>query len=135
MLCHIKRVPCRPALSLIALVLLISTVQATVVASYKYTAAAELMSRGHLLESETYLGAKVEALDWECSRTLSMLCLLLTSALASMTVQANVVAPDKHTAVAELMFRGHLLERDTYRRAKVEALDRECSGTFSITFR
>lgn len=72
--------PCRPALFLIALVLLIShsIVEATVAAPHKHTAVVELMFRGQLLESETYIGAKVEALDWECSRTLTMLCLLST---------------------------------------------------------
>ena len=44
-----------------------------------------------------------------------------------MTVQANVVAPNKHTAVAEPMFRGHLLESETYIGGKVEALE---SGVF-----
>ena len=41
--------------------------------------------------------------------------------------QANVVAPNKHTAVAEPMFRGHLLESETYIGGKVEALE---SGVF-----
>lgn len=45
----------------------------------------------------------------------------------SVTVQANVVAPNKHTAVAEPMFRGHLLESETYIGGKVEALE---SGVF-----
>lgn len=41
--------------------------------------------------------------------------------------QANVVAPNKHAAVAEGMFRGHLLESETYIGGKVEALE---SGVF-----
>lgn len=41
--------------------------------------------------------------------------------------QANVVAPNKHTAVHEPMFRGHLLESETYIGGKVEALE---SGVF-----
>ena len=41
--------------------------------------------------------------------------------------QANVVAPNKHTAVYEPMFRGHLLESETYIGGKVEALE---SGVF-----
>ena len=40
-----------------------------------------------------------------------------------MLLQANVVAPNKHTAVAEPMFRGHLLESETYIGGKVEALE------------
>ena len=44
-----------------------------------------------------------------------------------MDLQANVVAPNKHTAVAEPMFRGHLLESETYIGGKVEALE---SGVF-----
>ncbi len=38
-----------------------------------------------------------------------------------------MVAPNKHTAVAEPMFRGHLLESETYIGGKVEALE---SGVF-----
>ena len=41
--------------------------------------------------------------------------------------QANIVAPNKHTSVAEKMFRGHLLESETYIGGKVEALE---SGVF-----
>ena len=47
--------------------------------------------------------------------------------VCAMGVQANVVAPNKHTAVAEPMFRGHLLESETYIGGKVEALE---SGVF-----
>lgn len=42
---------------------LLSFFQANVVAPNKHTAAAERMSNGHLLESETYIGGKVEALE------------------------------------------------------------------------
>ena len=38
-----------------------------------------------------------------------------------------MVAPNKHAAVAESMFRGHLLESETYIGGKVEALE---SGVF-----
>ncbi|CAL8464190.1 g3725 [Coccomyxa elongata] len=41
--------------------------------------------------------------------------------------KANVVAPNKHTQVQEPMFRGHLLESETYIGGKVEALE---SGVF-----
>lgn len=41
--------------------------------------------------------------------------------------QANVLAPNKHNAAAETMFRGHLLESETYIGGKVEALE---SGIF-----
>ena len=44
-----------------------------------------------------------------------------------MCAQANVVAPNKHTQVQEPMFRGHLLESETYIGGKVEALE---SGVF-----
>ena len=46
---------------------------------------------------------------------------------SAVLLQANVVAPNKHTAVAEPMFRGHLLESETYIGGKVEALE---SGVF-----
>jgi hypothetical protein len=42
-------------------------------------------------------------------------------------LQANVVAPNKHSAAHEPMFRGHLLESETYIGGKVEALE---SGVF-----
>jgi len=38
-----------------------------------------------------------------------------------------VIAPNKHTAAAEAMFRGHLLDSETYIGGKVEALE---SGVF-----
>ena len=38
-----------------------------------------------------------------------------------------MVAPNKHTAAVEPMFRGHLLESETYIGGKVEALE---SGVF-----
>eukprot|EP00884_Botryococcus_braunii_P021811 jgi/Botrbrau1/8313/Bobra.0081s0002.1 len=41
--------------------------------------------------------------------------------------KANVVAPNKHTAGGEKLFRGHLLESETYIGGKVEALE---SGVF-----
>ncbi len=41
--------------------------------------------------------------------------------------QANVIAPNKHTAATEAMFRGHLLDSETYIGGKVEALE---SGVF-----
>ena len=41
--------------------------------------------------------------------------------------QANVIAPNKHTATVEGMFRGHLLDSETYIGGKVEALE---SGVF-----
>ena len=41
--------------------------------------------------------------------------------------QANVIAPNKHTAASEAMFRGHLLDSETYIGGKVEALE---SGVF-----
>lgn len=40
---------------------------------------------------------------------------------------ANIVAPNKHTAAAEKMHKGHLLESETYIGGKVEALE---SGIF-----
>jgi hypothetical protein len=42
-------------------------------------------------------------------------------------VQANVLAPNKHSAAAEAMWRGHLLDSETYIGGKVEALE---SGIF-----
>lgn len=42
-------------------------------------------------------------------------------------MQANIVAPNKHMQVQEPMFRGHLLESETYIGGKVEALE---SGVF-----
>ena len=42
-------------------------------------------------------------------------------------VQANIVCPNKHTAQAETMYKGHLLESETYIGGKVEALE---SGVF-----
>ena len=30
------------------------------------------------------------------------------------STQANIVAPNKHNAAVEAMFRGHLLESETY---------------------
>lgn len=41
--------------------------------------------------------------------------------------QANVLAPNKHSAAAEAMWRGHLLDSETYIGGKVEALE---SGIF-----
>ena len=41
--------------------------------------------------------------------------------------QANIVCPNKHTAQAETMYKGHLLESETYIGGKVEALE---SGVF-----
>ena len=38
-------------------------------------------------------------------------------------MQANILAPNKHTAAAERMYRGHLLESETYIGGKVEALE------------
>ncbi|KAL4450230.1 hypothetical protein ABPG77_010899 [Micractinium sp. CCAP 211/92] len=40
---------------------------------------------------------------------------------------AGIVAPNKHTAAAEKMYRGHLLESETYIGGKVEAIE---SGVF-----
>lgn len=42
-------------------------------------------------------------------------------------LQANVVAPNKHTSSHETMYKGHLLESETYIGGKVEALE---SGVF-----
>ena len=42
-------------------------------------------------------------------------------------LQANVLAPNKHSAAAEAMWRGHLLDSETYIGGKVEALE---SGIF-----
>ena len=42
-------------------------------------------------------------------------------------LQANIVCPNKHTAQTEAMFKGHLLESETYIGGKVEALE---SGVF-----
>lgn len=47
--------------------------------------------------------------------------------MGCMRAQANVVAPNKHTQMQEPMFRGHLLESETYIGGKVEALE---SGVF-----
>ena len=41
--------------------------------------------------------------------------------------QANIVCPNKHTAQSEAMYKGHLLESETYIGGKVEALE---SGVF-----
>ena len=42
-------------------------------------------------------------------------------------VQANVVAPNKHLSSHEALYKGHLLESETYIGGKVEALE---SGVF-----
>ena len=42
-------------------------------------------------------------------------------------MQANIVCPNKHTAQTETMYKGHLLESETYIGGKVEALE---SGVF-----
>ena len=42
-------------------------------------------------------------------------------------LQANVIAPNKHTAAVEPLYKGHLLESETYIGGKVEALE---SGVF-----
>lgn len=42
-------------------------------------------------------------------------------------MQANVLAPNKHTAKYEPKFRGHILDSETYIGGKVEALE---SGVF-----
>ena len=44
-----------------------------------------------------------------------------------MAGQANVVAPNKHVASTEAMYKGHLLESETYIGGTVEALE---SGVF-----
>lgn len=36
---------------------------------------------------------------------------------------ASIVAPNKHTAAAEKMYKGHLLESETYIGGKVEAIE------------
>ncbi|EFN52544.1 hypothetical protein CHLNCDRAFT_26745 [Chlorella variabilis] len=41
--------------------------------------------------------------------------------------QARIVAPNKHTAASERMYKGHLLESETYIGGKVEAIE---SGVF-----
>lgn len=38
-------------------------------------------------------------------------------------VQAGIVAPNKHAAAVERMYRGHLLESETYIGGKVEAIE------------
>lgn len=43
--------------------LMVQAVKANIVAPNKHTSASEKMHRGHLLESETYIGGKVEALE------------------------------------------------------------------------
>ena len=47
--------------------------------------------------------------------------------IAATRLQANVLAPNKHSAAAEAMWRGHLLDSETYIGGKVEALE---SGIF-----
>lgn len=47
--------------------------------------------------------------------------------LMSHVLQANVVAPNKHTSASERMSNGRLLESETYIGGKVEALE---SGVF-----
>lgn len=42
-------------------------------------------------------------------------------------MQANVIAPNKHLSASETMYKGHLLESETYIGGKVEALE---SGVF-----
>ena len=37
--------------------------------------------------------------------------------------QAGIVAPNKHTSAAEKMYKGHLLESETYIGGKVEAIE------------
>lgn len=38
-------------------------------------------------------------------------------------MQARIVAPNKHTAASERMYKGHLLESETYIGGKVEAIE------------
>lgn len=54
------------------------------------------------------------------------MCLFLLAHILVL-VQANVIAPNKHTTVSESMYKGHLLESETYIGGKVEALE---SGVF-----
>ena len=85
------------------------------------------MFRGHLLESEPTQEPMWKpwiGMLWDRVNALSSFDM---STCVNDCVQANVVAPNKHTAVAEPMFRGHLLESETYIGGKVEALE---SGVF-----
>lgn len=45
------------------------------------------------------------------------------SSACSPKAQAGIVAPNKHTAASERMYRGHLLESETYIGGKVEAIE------------
>lgn len=47
--------------------------------------------------------------------------------LQCVVAQANVLCPNKHNAKYEAMFKGHLLDSETYIGGKVEALE---SGVF-----
>ena len=44
-----------------------------------------------------------------------------------LALQANIVCPNKHTSLTESVYKGHLLESETYIGGKVEAIE---SGVF-----
>ena len=43
--------------------------------------------------------------------------------LPALPLQAGIVAPNKHTSAGERMYKGHLLESETYIGGKVEAIE------------
>ena len=61
---------------------------------------------------------------------MSLQCLLLANTScppAILALQANIVCPNKHTSLTESVYKGHLLESETYIGGKVEAIE---SGVF-----
>ena len=51
----------------------------------------------------------------------------ITCPRATLALQANIVCPNKHTSLTESVYKGHLLESETYIGGKVEAIE---SGVF-----
>ena len=74
------------------------------------------------LTNNSLVGRRTAGNIWTWSQS-SCLCV----AMGRDWLQANIVCPNKHTAQAETMYKGHLLESETYIGGKVEALE---SGVF-----
>ncbi|XP_063895802.1 DNA polymerase epsilon catalytic subunit 1 [Helicoverpa armigera] len=86
----------------------------------------KLTADGHVLETETYVGGHVEALEsGECSHA----GILAAAAADVQAFHANIVFPNKQVEeLNKLTADGHVLETETYVGGHVEALESgECS--------
>ncbi|PZC77848.1 hypothetical protein B5X24_HaOG202959 [Helicoverpa armigera] len=85
----------------------------------------KLTADGHVLETETYVGGHVEALEsGECSHA----GILAAAAADVQAFHANIVFPNKQVEeLNKLTADGHVLETETYVGGHVEALE---SGVF-----